>query len=421
MSAKGLPVRHIKLHLGLSAGIVVLSTACSSLLGLKDGIEAARNCTSVKECGPNQVCHKRYCLQACEVDEDCASHDRCDGRACVPTGDRCLIGEKKCDGLQPLQCNKEEMWVEEGDACEFACKAGACFVPNSCLPDLKCGANQVPCCASDVLPKSTFQLSYSVEPDELATVTRSIKSVALDRYEVSIGRFRLFVDAYETARKPREDAGALPGLSGTGWRQEWSEDPTLMPPSQDSLATGIKACGSLLDADKVDMPARCINWYVALAFCIWDGGRLPAEAEWVFAATNGDEQRYYPWSDPADSAAIEQSNACFRDSDHRWSEPLPVGDRPDGAGKYGHQDLAGNVWELVNDSYGERLPDSDCVGVAGGVPTAEECARPVSELRVMRGGSFVSRAPLLNNLARFSSAPWMRDPTIGFRCVRDFD
>lgn len=411
---------HIKLNVELSVGLVVLG-ACSDLLGLESGIEAARNCASVKECGPEQVCHKHYCLHACEVDEDCESQERCDGRGCVPTGDRCLVGEKKCGGLQPLRCNEKERWAKAGATCELACKTGLCFVPNSCLPDPKCGASQVPCCVSDVVPESTFELSYIIQADELGTVTRSIKSVALDQYEVSIGRFRVFMDAYEMARKPREDAGALPGVPGTGWRREWSEDPTLMPPSEDSLARGINACGPLLDPDKVDMPARCINWYVALAFCIWDGGRLPAEAEWAFAATNGDEQRYYPWSDPADSQEIEQTHACFRDSDHKWTEPLPVGDRPNGAGKYGHQDLAGNVWEWVNDSYGQHLPETDCLGASKGAASQEECTKPVSDLRVLRGGSFINRPPLLTNQTRFSGAPWMRDPTIGFRCARDFD
>src|SRR5262249_16780847 len=60
---------------------------------------------------------------------------------------------------------------------------------------------------------------------------------------------------------------------------------------------------SLADASEMH-PINCVNWYRAYAFCIWDGGFLPSEAEWNYAAAGGSEQRRYPWGnvDPGANA-----------------------------------------------------------------------------------------------------------------------
>lgn len=42
-------------------------------------------------------------------------------------------------------------------------------------------------------------------------------------------------------------------------------------------------------------PANCVSYWMASAFCAWDGGRLPSNDEWVYAALGGDELREYPW------------------------------------------------------------------------------------------------------------------------------
>jgi formylglycine-generating enzyme required for sulfatase activity len=55
-----------------------------------------------------------------------------------------------------------------------------------------------------------------------------------------------------------------------------------------------------------------MDWYEAYAFCIWDGGFLPTDAEWNYAAAGGAQQRAYPWSNPPTSLTIDPSYARLR-------------------------------------------------------------------------------------------------------------
>ena len=48
---------------------------------------------------------------------------------------------------------------------------------------------------------------------------------------------------------------------------------------------------------------NCVNWFEAYAFCIWDGGFLPSDTEWEYAAAGGSLQREYPWGSTAPGTA----------------------------------------------------------------------------------------------------------------------
>jgi formylglycine-generating enzyme required for sulfatase activity len=245
----------------------------------------------------------------------------------------------------------------------------------------------------------------------------------LDKYEVTVGRFRHFVDDY-SGQKPEPGAGAVPHIPDSGWRAEWND---LLPNDGAALRAALTTASDHCNMNFItwtpkagnaeSLPMNCIDWYYALAFCIWDGGRLPTEAEWEYAATGGDENRLFPWGLAAPSAEL----AVFDCVSSGTSACTPgdirdVGSTPTGAGRFGQLDLAGSMLEQTRDVYsddwylqpqaqGRRVIDlqGDAAGLAG----------------IARGGSYVSDAGGVRAAVRIQVD---RDHTwdgVGVRCARD--
>src|SRR5262249_26405726 len=158
-------------------------------------------------------------------------------------------------------------------------------------------------------------------------------------------------------------------------------------------------------------PINGVSWYDAMAFCIWDGGYLPTEAEWNYAATGGGEQRAYPWSNPAASTIIDCSYANYYPGAYCTNNPTGGVNRvgfesPKGDGRWTHSDLAGNVWEWVLDWYVNPYPNPQaCNDCANLNPSAG---------RVIRGGGFNNDVPYLRPASRIIYDPSTRYLIIGF-------
>lgn len=156
-------------------------------------------------------------------------------------------------------------------------------------------------------------------------------------------------------------------------------------------------------------PVVGINWMEADAYCRWFDKRLPTEAEWEKAARGMDGRRY-PWGN--DQPTMKLANFGQSKSEEVYNDRLkPVGSFEAGRSPYGIHDMAGNVWEWVDDwydpSYYERSPIENPRGPVMG------------REKVRRGGSWIVPPDSLKAAHRSAVPPTDRHGGLGFRCAKD--
>jgi len=288
-----------------------------------------------------------------------------------------------------------------------------------------CGANgNDSCCTSLEVPGGSYDRSYDLAGDGNSGDTMSPATVSnfrLDKYEVTVGRFRAFVNAGMGTQPspPGAGAGGHAKIAGSGWDVSWNGS---LATDKGALVAAVK-CNSAYQTwtdtagANEHRPMNCMTWYEAMAFCAWDGGYLPTEAEWNYAATGGDQQGAYPWSSPAGSLTpLDSAHASYYDGTTcvgdgmagcALTDLVAVGSKPAGDGRWGQSDLAGNVFEWVLDWYaGYVNPCTDCANVTA------------TSSRVARGGSFYDGAAFLRAGNRSSGGPVIRNYNVGVRCAR---
>jgi len=266
------------------------------------------------------------------------------------------------------------------------------------------------CCRSLLVPGGTFYRSYDgidyVDKIHPATVS----DFYLDKFEVTVGRFRSFVNAGLGTQKnpPAEGAGAHPKIAGSGWKSTWNANLAVDVNALQAAQKCFEAYQSWTDlpGSNESKPVNCVSWYTAFAFCAWDGGRLPTEAEWNYAASGGSEQRYFPWSNPPNSRTIDDSYAVHCGGACKSLQT--VGSKsPKGDGKWGQSDLGGNAWEWTRDGNSPTFP----------MP-CHDCSVLTGVLRNFRSGAFDDIPPTLRSSTRHVYHPDYHG-IVGIRCARD--
>ncbi len=268
---------------------------------------------------------------------------------------------------------KKDAWKEPYLGMEFVWIPGGCF---------KMGSPQT---------EATY------DPDETPVHDVCVKGFWMSKYEVTNREFVRFLN----------DVGKRSTDINRPWFETKEED-------QDSHIIG-EVGKFQVENGYENHPVIEVSWYGAKAFARWIGEkngklcRLPSEAEWEYVCRNGKQNSKYPWGETSPCCKKGMINGAKFDDDNlcHATGTEPVGSyKPNAFGVY---DMSGNVWEWCEDWYSEtyyrKSPRDNPMGPNKG------------KLRVLRGGSWSSKAWLLRCANRDSIFPTSRNYDFGFRIV----
>ncbi len=338
----------------------------------------------------------------------------------------CKSGAHACfPGGVPALCTEAGLW-SQGAPCASGtiCVDGRCDAQRSCTALPLCQEGTRNCCDRPATRGGSFLMGRGGAgandehttglDDEVPEHTATLSPSSIEFFPVTVGRFRAFLNAY-TGVPPATGAGAHPAIPHSGWEAAFNgslaaDKATLQASLACPLGTWTNAQGSI---EQEQRPINCVSWFEASAFCIWDGGRLPTEAEWEYVAAGGDKNTRYPWGQLPPSGVHLIGNCLYDSIATCATADIPkVGIFTAGKGEFGHFDLAGSVRAWTLDWYSRTFYESVVAGCTDCVNLT-----PAIKRTTRGGGSFAQADALARSVTRASLTPTLRDGQTGVRCA----
>ena len=237
--------------------------------------------------------------------------------------------------------------------------------------------------AGDFRMGSNTTAAYS---DEKPVHTVYINAFYIDKYEVTNEEYKRFIDANPWWRKDR----ILGKYHDGDYLKHW--------------------IGNRYPYGKGNYPVTWVSWYAAMAYAQWKGKRLPTEAEWEKAARGGLVNNYLS------GGLVNSQTANY---DKNVGSTTRVGNYQ--ANSYGLYDIIGNVSEWCLDAYSSSFyansPRRNPIA-GGSIYSIVRDFKNLNASRVLRGGSWDSKANYARIAYRSNNLPVHTSNTTGFRCVK---
>jgi serine/threonine-protein kinase len=241
----------------------------------------------------------------------------------------------------------------------------------------------------------------------------------------------LFVDDFAIARFPVTTSEYLEFVNALQSRDPqlaWRRSPRMEQISDllaviDASGRWVPSWETVIEGDEArkyaprdragELPAFCLDWFDAIAYCAWRGSveqrpyRLPTELEFEKASRGADGRRY-PWGDRFDPSFCK-----MRHSRPGVSQPEPVGAFATDESPYGVRDLAGGLKTWIADVQGSLSTEDALAEPEPAIGTPRES----SGIRIARGGYWDTSALMCRAASRDRNFPTSRNAAYGFRLV----